>query len=206
MKALYRIVNGLLAALIFPAALFLDFIFIQVSTSLANAGIKESINLKRVIDIFAGNDRLSHWVLGNDRKFEWPSGLDPIKSKLIAFAVFFALVVIAAVFIIIWSCLSNRHLPVFIAGVAGIIFSIVMIICFNSAAKMITSGAVNIVNAIAGEGLISGLLGGIVNVDTLILGGFHNAFIIIMAAIALWSAAFFLVDLGATDAEPKKKK
>ncbi len=205
MKALYRIVNGLLAALIFPAALFLDFIFIQVSTTLVDAGIEESISLKRIIDIFAGKDRLSQWVLGDDGAFEWPAGLDPIKGKLIGFAVFFALVVIAAVFIIVWSCCSNKHLPVFIAGTAGIIFSIIMIICFNSAAKMITSGAVNLVNAIAGNGIIMGLLGGIVNVDTLVLGGFHNAFIIIMAAIALWSAAFFLVDLGADDKEPKKK-
>lgn len=205
MKALYRIVNGVLAALIFPAALFLDLIFFQVSTSIAKYGLEESITLKRVIDIITGNDRLSPFVLGDTGVFEWPEVLEPINSKLIAFVVFFALVIAVALFVIVWSCCSNKRIPVAVAGALGLIFSIVMIICFNSAAAPILSGEIKLAS-IAGTGLLSSIIGGLVQVDTLILGGFQNAFIIIMSLIIAWTAIFYLVELGDSEKSNTKKQ
>lgn len=205
MKALYRIVNGVLAALIFPAALFLDLVFFQVSTTIAEYGVEESITLKRVIDILMGNDRLSPFILGDTGHFEWPEIFDPINGRLIAFVVFFALVLVAALFILIWSCCSNKRIPVVIAGALGLIFSIVMIICFNSAAAAVLSGEVNIM-ALAGEGILSSIIGGLLQVDTLMLGGFHNAFIIIMALIIVWTGAYYLVELGDKDDKKAQKK
>ncbi len=203
MKALYRIVNGILAALIFPAALFLDLIFFQVSATVVDYGLEEAITLKRVIDIMTGNDRLSSFVLGDTGSFEWPEIFDPINGRLIAFVVFFGLVLVTALFIIIWSCCSNKRIPVVSAGALGLVFSIAMVICFNKAAAPILSGEISLA-ALGGEGILSSIIGGLVQVDTLMLGGFHNAFIILMGLIIVWTGAFYLVELGEED-EPKKK-
>ena len=62
MKYVYRIVNALLAAAIFPAVLFLDFLLVRASTSLADVGLEETITLKRIIDIFTGHDTLSSLI------------------------------------------------------------------------------------------------------------------------------------------------
>lgn len=204
MKAIYRIVNGILAALIFPAALFLDMIFFQISTTVVDYGLEESITLKRIIDIMMGNDRLSIFVLGDSGSFEWPELFDPINGKLIAFVVFFGLVLITALFIIVWSCCSNKRIPIISAAALGIIFSIAMIICFNKAAAPILSGEINLA-ALGSQGILSSIIGGLLQVDTLILGGFQNAFIIIMGVIIVWSAAFYLVEIGDNDEQKKKK-
>lgn len=205
MKALYRIVNAVLGALFFPAALFLDVFFIQISTTLANAGVEESINIKRIISIITGNDPLSRIVL-KDGSFKWPEAFAPINGKLIAAAVFFCLVLAAALFIVIWSCCSNKRLPIFIAGIAALVFTIVMIIIFNSAAASIISGEIGLVKALAGEGVLSTLFGGLVQVDNLKLGGFHCGFIILAIVILVWTGAFYLVELGDTEEEAKKHR
>lgn len=205
MKALYRIVNGVLAALIFPAALFLDLIFFQISAKVVDYGLEESITLKRVIDILMGNDRLSSFILGDTGTFEWPKIFEPINGKLIAFVVFFALVIATALFIIVWSCCSNKRIPVAVAGALGLIFSIAMIICFNKAAAPILAGEINIMS-IAGEGILSSIIGGFLQVDTIVLGGFQNAFIIIMSVIIAWTVIFYLVELGDTEKPTKKKQ
>lgn len=204
MKAVFRIVNALLAAAVFPVTLFLDTFFIQVSPSIGSKGVEESINLKRIIDIFSGNDRLSTFLL-KDGSFTWPEAFAPVTGRLIAAIAALAVILVIAIFIIVWSCCSKKGLPVIIAAVLGIISCIVMIACFNSAAAEFTSGAISLASAF-GTGLLTTLIGGFFGVDTLILGGFQNGLIIVFIAIIVWAGAFMLVDLGADDAEKEEKK
>lgn len=110
MKYLYRIVNIILAALFFPAVFFLDLIFFRASTSLAKYGLEESISLKRIIDIFTGNDPLSNLVK-SDKGFTWPEGLAPLNARLIAAAVALGVAALAALFIIIFSICSGNASP-----------------------------------------------------------------------------------------------
>lgn len=204
MKYVLKIVNALLAISIIPVAIFLEFVFIQVSTTVVDVGIEESFSIKRFYDIFvSGEDPFSVFVK-EDTVFYWPDALDPVKPYLIAFIVFFALAIITALFIFVWSICSGKRIPVIIAGGAGILFSILMTVFFSSGAELFTSGTINVVNALSGGGIIASLVSGFVSVDTLMLGGFKNAFIIIFAAIILWTLAFVLVDLG-DEKEPKKK-
>ena len=175
MKYLYRIVNIILAALFFPAVFFLDLIFFRASTSLAKYGLEESISLKRIIDIFTGNDPLSSLVK-SDKGFTWPEGLAPLNARLIA-----------------------------AAGV-GLAATIVMIACFNSAAGDVVDGTVNIVSAIGGSSLITSLIGGVVSIDKLMLGGFHNGLLIIFILLIVWTASYMLIELGDKSADGKKSK
>lgn len=205
MKYLYKAVNAILSIAIIPAAIFLEFLFVQMSTSLLDVGVEESFSLKRFYDIFvSGKDPFSY-MIKEDTVFYWPDSLNPIKPYLIAFIVFFALAIIAALFIFIWSICSNKRIPVIIASAAGIVFSILMSVFFAKGADFFISGTINIVDALAGGGFVASLISGFVSVDTFMLGGFKNAFIILFVVIILWTLAFIIVDLD-DEKEPKTEK
>ena len=77
MKYVFKIVNALISISIIPAAIFLEFVFIQMSTSVLDVGIEESFSIKRFYDIFvSGKDPFS-FLIKEDTVFYWPDGLDP---------------------------------------------------------------------------------------------------------------------------------
>ncbi len=203
MKYLYRIVNALLAAAIFPAAIFLEFIMARVSTTLFDAGIQETMRIKDIIDVLMGEGRIFGIPIerGSLGEFAWPEALDPAKGRIIATVVCFALALLAALFIIIWSIFSNKRIPVVIASVAGLIATIVMIVCFNSFASLLTEGIINVVEIFTSSWLIS-LLGEIIVVDALTFAGFQNGMIVVFLCLLVWTGAFYLVEIG----EPKEEK
>ncbi|MBR3819478.1 MAG: hypothetical protein IKJ41_10095 [Clostridia bacterium] len=205
MKYLYRIVNALLAAAIFPVALLLEFVILRLSTSIVDAGVEETFTLKQIIGFFTGSDRLFGFsydqIKSPGSSFTFPEALDPVKGQLIAVAVTFAIAIIAAVFIIFWSIFSNRRIPVIISSVIGIVSVIAMNICFNSAAAPLLDGTISVIELFS-SGWIMSLLGNMVSVDTLCFAGFHNGMIIVFIAILIWTAAFYIVEIG----EPKEEK
>ena len=200
MKYLYRIVNIIFAALVFPAALFLDGIILRASTTLADVGIMEKMTFKKIIDILMGNDTF-FGIPFESGTFMWPEALEPVNGKLIAAAVFFVLTFVAAIFIIFWSVFSNKRLPVAIAAAAGIISMIICSACFHSATSLITEGVIGI-DDLFGEGILMSLVGGIVRIDTIAFAGFHNGIIICYILILVWTAAYYLIEIG----EPKEEK
>ena len=204
MKYVYRIVNALLAASIFPAALFLEFILIRLSTSLVEAGLEETLTLKHIIGFFTGTDTIvgfTYQEIKSPEGFVFPEALNPVKGQLIAVVVAFAIAIIAAIFIIVWSICSNKRIPVVIGSAVGIVSVIVMNACFNSAAAPLVEGTINVVKLFS-TGWLASLLGNIVFVDALQFAGFQNGMIILFVAILLWTAAFYLVEIG----EPKEEK
>lgn len=203
MKYVYRIVNALLAATIFPAVILLEFIYFRLSTSLFEVGLEETLTLKKIIGFFTGSDTIIGLTYDDIKSgpFEFPAALDPVKAQLIATVVAFAIAIIAAVFIIIWSICSNKRLPVVISAVLGIASVITMNACFNSAAAPIIEGTINVVKIFSSGWLVS-LLGEIIFVDSLCFAGFQNGMIIAFVAILLWTAAFYIVEIG----EPKEEK
>lgn len=206
MKYLFKAVNAILAIATIPATIFLEFVYIQASTTLFDVGIEESFSLKRFYDIFVtGKDPFSYFFSGSTG-FIWPEQLDPLVPYLILFVVFLALALVAAIFIFIWSICSNKRLPVIIASAGGIVFSILMSAFFAKAASFFTLGTINVVEVFAGSGLLSSLLGSVVKVDTLMLGGFKNGLIILFAVIIIWTLSFILIDLGDEKEEKKEKK
>lgn len=207
MKALYRIVNALLAAAVFPVVIFMDLIYFRISTSLADAGLQEGISIKFIIDVITGKETFFHDMLIKETglTLSWPEALDPVKGQLIATFVSFVLIIIAALFIVIWSICSNKRLPVLIASVTGIVSAIVMIICFNSAAAPIMDGTINVIKIFSSNWLI-GLLGNVVSVDYLGLGGFQTGIIMLFISLIVWTGAFYLVEMGETKEEKPAKK
>ena len=124
MKYLYRIVNVLLALLMFPVVIFSDLIAFRMSTSLIDqVGLEESFSIKFIIDILTGKEAFWHQMLieNTEGGFSWPADLDIIKGRLITFAVCFVLVLVAMIFIIVWSCCSNKRIPILAASVFSLI-------------------------------------------------------------------------------------
>ena len=204
MKYLYRIVNALLAAAVFPAALFLEFVLIRLSTSFLEAGLEETLTLKHLIGFFLGTDDIvgfTYQDIKSPNGFELPAALEPVLGQIIAVIVAFAIAIIAAIFIIVWSICSNKRIPVLAASVIGIVSVIIMNACFNSAAAPLIDGTINVVELFTSSWLVS-LLGNVVFVDTLCFAGFQNGIIIAFVLILLWSAAFYIVEIG----EPKEEK
>lgn len=206
MKYVYKAVTAILALATVPATFFLEFFFIQASTSLADVGLEESFSLKRLYDIFVTKTDPFAMFFKGSSYFEWPEKLNPLVPWLIAAAVFLVLAVVAAIFVCVWSICSNKRIVNIIVSGAGILFVVLMNIFFNKAASFLTLGTINIVQAVAGSGLIASLIGSIVNIDTLVLGGFKNAIIILFAVIIIWTLAFVLIELGEEKEEKAAKK
>lgn len=207
MKALYRIVNGLLAATVFPVIIFADLILFRLSTSIFPAGLEEAISIKFIIDVITGKEKFWHEMIikRSSGNFSWPVGLDPIKGRLIAVAVCFVLVVIISLFIIIWSCCSNKRIPVLAASIGGLVATIVMIACFNSAAALFMNGSINLISLFS-TGWIASILGGFVSVDLLSLGGFQSGLIFVFIGLIVWTGAYYLIEIGDTDEEKAKAR
>lgn len=207
MKALYRIVNALLAAAVFPVVIFVDLILFRLSTSMFDAGVEENISIKFIIDVITGKENFWHEMIikNGSGEFAWPNALDPVKGRVITFLVCFVLILLIALFIIVWSAISNKRIPVLIASSAGLISTIVMIACFNSAAKLFIDGTINIVNLFTSNWLVS-MFGSIVNVDLLSLGGFHNGLIFLFVGLIIWTGSYYLIELGDNEEENKKAR
>lgn len=204
MKVLYRIVNALLAAAMFPVIIFTDFIAFRLSTPFVDTvGLQESISIKFIIDVITGEEHFWHEMIfkNGTGSFSWPSALDPVKGRLITFAVCFVLIVLIALFIIIWSICSSKRIPILAASAAGLIATIVMIACFNSAAALFVDGTINIIDVFSSNWIVS-LLGNAVSTDGLILGGFHNGVMFLFIGLLVWTGAYYLIELG----EPKEEK
>ncbi len=208
MKYVYRIVHGLLAAAVFPAFVFLQLFYAEISSPISSEyGMYIEFTVKRAIDFLMGNDRLNAIVSLDDLKGEmsWPAELDPIKAALICFAVFAVLALVAALFLVVWSCISNNRLGYLIAGGAGLAFVAAMMICFVPISNFLESDAFNI-GAVLSDGLIAQILGGFVNIDRIILGTFANGMLILFIAMVVWTGMFYITDIGAGEKKETKTK
>ena len=219
MKYVMKVINALIAAAIFPAAYFLDLFFIQVGTNKnaqwliqlfsensAGVGVEEALSIHEIVQIIRGEHIYSTMFDGMSGGFTWPEALNPLNGRLITVVVCFVLCLLIALFVIIYSICSSKKLPVVIAAIAGIVSAIIMISCFNSAASVIVSGEISIQSILStADGWLTSILLGFVGVDTLMLGGFHSAFIIIFVCIIVWTGAFALIEIGENKEEPAKK-
>lgn len=206
MKYLYRIVNAIIAAAVFPAVLLLEFIFLRISTTFLDAGLQESMTLWEIIEILTGKETFVGFDLSvSSGNLSWPAALDPVKAELIAAVVGFVLALVCALFVFFWSIFSNKRLPVVISSVLGIASVITMTSCFNSVADLFVNGTLNVVELFSDSWLIS-LVGEVIVVNTLALGGFQNAILIAFVLLLVWAGAFYLVEIGEPKEEKKVKK
>ncbi|MBQ2974674.1 MAG: hypothetical protein IJE19_09990 [Clostridia bacterium] len=202
MRYLYRIVNALLAAVVFPVILLMDFIYFRIGTTVVEAGLHETLSVKDIIDIIRGEHYFSFIYDGvKSSSFSWPEAFDLINGRLIASGVALVVVIIAAIFIIIWSICSDKRIPVIAASVAGLIATIVMVTCFKSAASVITTGVIGVKDVLS-SGILTSILGSLIKIEAISLAGFQNGLIFTFIFLLVWTASFYIIEIG----EPKEEK
>lgn len=206
MRYLYRIVNALLAAVVFPVILLMDFIYFRIGTTVIDAGLHETLSVKDIIDIIRGEHYFSFIYDGvKSSSFSWPEAFDLINGRLIASGVGLVIVVIAAIFIIIWSICSDKRIPVVAASAAGLIATIVMISCFKSAASVITTGVIGVKDVLS-SGMLTSILGSLIKIEAISLAGFQNGLIFTFIFLLIWTASFYIIEIGETKEEKLTNK
>lgn len=206
MKIVYRVVHALLAAAVIPVLIFQTFFDLKVSPTVFDYGLQLNMSIKRIFDLFLGKDELSDIITKDSLKnITWPAALDPVKGRIISFIVLIMIAALISLFILVWNCVSGKKLVNVIASGAGLADVIALMIVFSSIAKEFTSGSINVVSIFTENWLI-GFLGNYVSVDSLIIGGFANAMLMLFIGMIIWTGVFVLTDLGADDNGKKSKK
>ncbi len=204
MNVLYRIVNALLAAVVFPIILLMDFIYFRIGTTVLDAGLHETLSVMDMINIVRGEHYFSFIYDGiKSSSFTWPEAFDLINGRLITSGVCLAIVIITSIFIIVWSICSNKRIPVVAASAFGLISTIVMTACFKSAASVITTGVIS-VNDVVSSGLLTSILGSLVKIEAISLAGFQNGLIFLFVFLLVWTGCYYLIEIG-EDKEAKIK-
>lgn len=204
MNYLYRIVNALLAAVVFPIILLMDFIYFRLGTTILDAGLHETLSVLDMINIVRGEHYFSYIYEGvKTSSFTWPEAFDIINGRLITSGVCLALVIVAAIFIIVWSICSNKRIPVVAASAFGLVSTIVMTACFKSATSVITTGVIG-VKDVAPGGLLTSIVGSLVKIEAISLAGFQNGLIFLFVFLLVWTGCYYIIEIG-EDKEEKIK-
>ena len=218
----FRIGTIILAVLILLSAYFVNFVEVKMETTdelaelfktlskdaAEGAAVYEDISVKRAIDIVRGKDDLSP-VFESKGPIYWPPELHVLNSRIITVAVCFVFMIAVALFLLIFSICSKNRLAPFIAGAAGVIADIVMMVAFRSAATDIYTGKVDLsgylIDRLLGTGVFTSLLGSLAGSAikfVFSLCGLQNAFLFLFIGVILWAGINYLVDLG----DPKAKE
>lgn len=206
MNYLYRIVNALLAAVIFPIILLMDFIYFRIGTTVAEMGLHETLSIWDLISVVRGEHYFSFIYDGvKNSSFSWPEAFNVLNGRLITSGVCLALVILVALFIIIWSICSNKRLPVITASVFGLISTIVMIACFKSAASVITTGVIGVKDVLS-SGILTEILGSLIKIEAISFAGFQNGLIFVFIFLLVWSGSYYIIEIGETKEEKTVSK
>ncbi len=253
MKALYRIVNAVVALIIIPVIIFTPLIRFQISPkfemsesesqsmigqfldgiglgeTLSRFGLEEEISLSNITDILTGKETFWYGLFVEDTELDIFTGdhgmargiwklitgqvefsestlpdqaVEKIDGRLAAVACGFVIAILAAIFVFVWSIISNKRLPVLLASIGGMISTIVMICSFNSIGNAFERGAILITEFIpAGSNWLMSFAAGFIGVDRLEFAGFHTGMMIVFIALVIWSISYYIIEIGETPEE-----
>lgn len=216
MKILYRVIAALAALLIIPAVWFLKMINFAIETPVGIIADEFSLNeiYKMIQDFDFGS-----------REFQMTERLAavlaPLKAPAIITIVFIVLTLLMMVAVFVCSAFTNSRKLNLIFSVSGIVSTIGVMISFGKTTSLITEGPAGldkIINALAADSestiikLITLFIGGIgdavnsiLRLLTLQLTDGTVATLFIFIFVALWTAAFMLIDMDENKI-PKQKK
>ena len=188
------------------------------SSSLLPVGLEEGISIKFIIEVITGKGEAGatwHQLLMNSSEtgkmgIVFPESLNEVKGHLIALVVFFAIILIAALFIIVWSCISNKRIPIVAATGTGIISLIVMRMVFEPVREVLGS-TFSITDLLADGGILATLADAVIKLEDVIFGSFWIVLLFDFILLAIWTASFYLIEIGDTPeekalAQAKRKK
>ena len=210
MNLVYRIVHGILALAVFPAVLFLQLFYMEISPNFIDYGMSLEFSLYQIFDLFGGGhktDSLRSAFSKESLSNIWSvfSGAHVSLVLMIASGV---ITLALAVFIIVACIVKGNRKTLLTASSAGFVTSILFKVFSAQVCRTVTAGEVDIIK-IFSQSFIAGFLGDLISVDTLRIGVFSNAVLILFMCMVVWSVIYIVTDIGLEDekpAAPAKKK
>ena len=208
MKYVYRIVNALLALAVLAVMWFVDLIYIEAGLSITDKAVMyESFSAHEILQIFQGKGDyafLASIFQNSSGVFKWPEQFNIINARLIAILILVFLIILSVIFIIVFSCVSNKRIPVVISSAFGLLCQIAIIPVFSSIAGEFTGGNINVISSLAGTSILTTLGDALLDIEALELGGIQNGIILLFIALIVWTGIFYLSELGENKAPSKK--
>ena len=210
MNLVYRIVHALLAIAVFPAILFLQLFYIEVSPNFIDYGMSLEFSLYQIFDLFGGGSKTSS--LRNAFTKEslsniWSVFADAHVSLVLMIAS--GIITLAlTVFIIVACIVKGKRKVLLTASSIGFVTSILFKVFSAQVCKTVTSGEVDFIK-IFSQSFIAGFFGDLISVDTLRIGVFSNAVLMLFMCMVIWSVIYIVTDIGLEEekpASPAKKK
>ncbi len=219
MKIVYRVIAAVAALLAFPALWFMKLLHITIELGFTQGFLDDSFSLNDIYKFFEGKN------FDPENAFNFSENvaevLAPLKTPAIVTLVFLALTLVMVLAVFFCSALTNARKTNIVLSLTGAASVIGLMASFSHLTSLIIDGTVGIdkiLNAVFADagnllGTLASLLGlgsaagaiGTLRVFQLTSATVGVLFIFIF--IALWSAAFVLIDMDeAKVPEAKKQK
>ncbi|HBL41290.1 MAG TPA: hypothetical protein DDY98_06900, partial [Ruminococcaceae bacterium] len=141
MKAVYRVVSALLAALTIPALYFLNFIHYTIELKVTEGYLNDNITLQQIFNIIGdGLGKSTFKPLGSHVL----ETLQPLKASAIVTAVFLVLMVLMILAVFFCSVFTNAHKVNLAFAFVGFAATIGAMTAFNHMTSLIIGGTVPI--------------------------------------------------------------
>ena len=216
MKAVYRVVSALLAALVFPALYFLNLIHYIIELNITEGYLNDNVTLQQLINIISDALKTERKPLGAHML----ETLQPLKASAIVTAVFIVLMLLMVLAVIFCSAFTNAHKVNLGFACGGLVSTIGAMAAFNHMTALIINGTVSVgailnaaladstsvlagIGAFLGAGSASEVIGKLV---LLRLGSAFTATVILFLFIILWTVAFLVVDMSPDAGDEAKVK
>lgn len=217
MKIVYRVIAAVAALLAFPALWFMKLLHITIELGFTQGFLDDSFSLNDIYKFFEGKN------FDPENAFNFSENvaevLAPLKTPAIVTLVFLALTLVLVLAVFFCSALTNARKTNIVLSLTGAASVIGLMASFSHLTSLIIDGTVGIdkiLNAVFADagnllGTLASLLGlgsaagaiGTLRVFQLTSATVGVLFIFIF--IALWSAAFVLIDMDEVKV-PKAKK
>lgn len=217
MKIVYRVIAAVAALLAFPALWFMKLLHITIELGFTQGFLDDSFSLNDIYKFFEGKK------FDPENAFNFSENvaevLAPLKTPAIVTLVFLALTLVMVLAVFFCSALTNARKTNIVLSLTGAASVIGLMASFSHLTSLIIDGTVGIdkiLNAVFADagnllGTLASLLGlgsaagaiGTLRVFQLTSATVGVLFIFIF--IALWSAAFVLIDMDEVKV-PKAKK
>ena len=207
MNIVYRIVHAILAIAVFPAVIFLQLFYMEVSPSFLDYGISFEFSLYKIFDLFGGGsstqslrDAFSSESLSNIWNL-----LTTAKASFVLMIICGAITLVLTVVIIVACIVKGKRKVLLTASSVGLVTSILFKVFSSHVCRTVVESKVNVVSLFS-KSYIAGFFGDLINVDTLRIGAFSNAVLMLFMGMVIWSVVYIVTDIGLDEEKPAATK
>ena len=197
MNIVYRTVHIILAAAVFPAVFFLQLFYMEISPKFLDYGMSLEFSLYQIFDLFGGGSKTSavRSAFSKESLSNIWSVFAGSRASLVLMMISAVLTLALTVFVIVAGIVKGNRKVLLSASSAGLVTSILFKVFSANVCRSVVSGKVDIVSLFT-KSFIGNFFGDLLSVDTLRIGAFSNAVLILFMCMVIWSVIYIVTDIG----------